>query len=52
MPPKQTAPADKATDEELPAWDGKANIEKYCAVCVGMVNGNGCAKDVCPIRQS
>jgi hypothetical protein len=43
---------DKASDEELPKWDGTAHGEKYCAICQGMVNGNGCAAEVCPVRPN
>jgi hypothetical protein len=43
---KSAPPADP------PQWDGRASTEKYCALCQGMVNGNGCAAPVCPVRRN
>lgn len=42
----------KTDEKDLPKWDGKAATEKYCAICQGMVNGNGCAAEVCPVRPN
>jgi hypothetical protein len=48
---KDPAKKNEGNDEEaLPQWDGRASVEKHCAPCGGMVNGNGCDKPVCPVR--
>ena len=49
-PTKSAAPTTAPVPAELPPWDGRANVEQYCAVCQGMVNGNGCGAAVCPVR--
>lgn len=48
--PVQATPV-QATPVPAQPWSGQVAGERYCGPCGGMVNGNGCERENCPVKR-